>query len=71
MAKSFIFDTKPKMGDQTITLNNTKYILKVGSENCTLHIIAEEGETYSVDLTLQDLKALYYLLTTQSVTDSK
>lgn len=63
--KNFIQDAMQKVGDQTVTLGDTVYNLKVGTTNCTLHILEKGQEPDSVDLTFQDLKALYYLLTTQ------
>lgn len=64
MAKSFIFDTNPKIGDETLSLDGTTYKLKVGTDNYTFHIIPRDAAPESVDFTRQDLKALYYLLTT-------
>ena len=64
--KNFIFDSNPKMGDQTLTLGNTTYKLKVGTGNCTFHVNAKGKEPDCADFSFQDLRALYYLLNTNN-----
>jgi hypothetical protein len=60
--KKFIF-SKKNIGSETVKIGNVTYKMLVGEKDVTFHVLPDHGESYSIDLSFDECKALYLLLT--------
>ena len=64
--KNFILDKKPTMNEAELTIENTKYQLRMVKNNgCYLSIYEHDILKDEIALTRTDMKALFLLLSTE------
>lgn len=62
--KKFILDFK-KIGNESVRIGNTTYKLNISDRDATFHVIPDNAEPFSKELSFAECKALYLLLTTE------
>ena len=63
--KNFILDTNPKFGTAKVTINKDTYTLtRIKNNGCVLKVEENGVDRDSVVFTMQDLRALFLLITT-------